>query len=110
MKFVQRIAFEPSESASTQSLKTVEAIPEGSTATRALRARFHPERRRRGLDGAELPDPGGYGGVPKDRQPASRHRDIRYRNGTGRDSINKTAQVVLPMGSHFIRCVPPIAY
>jgi hypothetical protein len=30
------------------------------------RSRFHPERRRRGLNGAELPNPGGYGGIPKD--------------------------------------------
>jgi len=31
------------------------------------RDRFYPERWGRGLDGAELPDPGGDGGIPKDR-------------------------------------------
>src|SRR5262252_4664487 len=38
--------------------------------------RFHPERWRRGLDGAELPDPGGYGGVPKDGHSFHPRRDL----------------------------------
>ena len=40
------------------------------------RAHLHPERRRHGLDRAELPDPGGYGGIPKDRRSRHARRDL----------------------------------
>ena len=40
------------------------------------RAQLHPERRRHGLDGAELADPGGYGGIPKDRRSRHARRDL----------------------------------
>ena len=36
------------------------------------RADLDPERRRHGLDDAELADPGGCGGIAKDRRLASR--------------------------------------
>ena len=40
------------------------------------RAHLHPERRRHGLDGGELADPGGYGGIPKDRRSRHARRDL----------------------------------
>jgi hypothetical protein len=40
------------------------------------RAQFHPERRRHRLDGAQLPAPGGYGGIPNDRRPRHARRDL----------------------------------
>ena len=40
------------------------------------RAHLHPERRRHGLDGAELADPGGYGGIPKDCRSRHAWRDL----------------------------------
>ena len=40
------------------------------------RAHLHPERRRHGLDGAELADPGRYGGIPKDRRSRHARRDL----------------------------------
>ena len=40
------------------------------------RAHLHPERRRHGLDCGELADPGGYGGIPKDRRSRHARRDL----------------------------------
>ena len=40
------------------------------------RVDLHPERRRHGLDDAELADPGGYGGIPKDRHARHARRDL----------------------------------
>ena len=40
------------------------------------RAHLHPERRRHGLDDGELADPGGYGGIPKDRRARHARRDL----------------------------------
>ena len=40
------------------------------------RAQLHSERRRHGLDGAELADPDGYRGIPKDRHSRHARRDL----------------------------------
>ena len=40
------------------------------------RAHLHPERRRRGTDRAPLADPGGYCGIPKDRNSRYARRDL----------------------------------
>ena len=40
------------------------------------RAHLQPERRRHRLDGAELADPLGYGGVTKDRYPRHARRNL----------------------------------
>jgi hypothetical protein len=40
------------------------------------RAHHHPERRRHGLDGGELADLGGIGGIPNDRRPRQVRRNL----------------------------------
>ena len=40
------------------------------------RVDLHPERRRHGLDDAELAGAGGYGGIPKDRHSRHARRDL----------------------------------
>ena len=40
------------------------------------RAHLYSERRRHGLDGAELADPLGYGGIAKDRHARHAGRDL----------------------------------
>ena len=40
------------------------------------RAQLHSERRRRGLDRAELSDLGGYGGIPNDRRSCHARRNL----------------------------------
>src|SRR5215831_5280940 len=40
------------------------------------RTHFHPERRRRGLNGAKLPNAGGYGGIPEDGHSFDPRRNL----------------------------------
>jgi hypothetical protein len=40
------------------------------------RAHIHSDRARHGLNDGELPDPGGYGGITKDRRPRHARRDL----------------------------------
>ena len=40
------------------------------------RAHLHPERRRHGLDGGKLADPGGDGRIPQDRRSRHAGRDL----------------------------------